>query len=179
MITWRRLTPADFPLLGRWLAEPHVARWWHHDTDPAAVERDFGPVARGAEPGADFLALLDGDPVGLVQRSRLSDHPEYLAEFTAIVPVPPDAVTIDYLIGDRANTGRGLGTRLITAMVERTWQDIPGTSAVVVAVVAANEASWRALARSGATRVGTGDMAPDNPIDEPTHHVYRFDRPTG
>ena len=50
-ITFRRLTRDDFGLLARWLAEPHVHRWWFHD--PAAVERDFGPVADGTEPAED------------------------------------------------------------------------------------------------------------------------------
>jgi aminoglycoside 6'-N-acetyltransferase len=177
MITWRTLSPADFPLLGRWLAEPHVARWWNHDTEPAAVERDFGPTARGEEPAEDFLALLDGEPVGLVQRCRLTDYPDYLAEFTGIVEVPATAATIDYLIGDPARIGQGLGPRLIASMVERTWRDVPAAPAVVVAVVAANRASWRALEKSGAVRVGTGEMKPDNPVDDPAHHVYRFDRP--
>ncbi len=27
VITWRRVTTTDFPLLGRWLAQPHVKRW--------------------------------------------------------------------------------------------------------------------------------------------------------
>ena len=177
MITLRHLTPADFPLLGRWLAEPHVARWWNHETGPAAVERDFGPATRGEEPAEDFLALVDGEPVGLVQRCKLSDYPEYLTELTEVVPVPADAATIDYLIGDPARVGRGLGPRLIAAMVDRTWRDLPATTAIVVAVVAANRASWRALEKSGATHIGTGHMRPDNPVDDPTHHVYRFDRP--
>lgn len=178
MITWRRVTPADFPLLGRWLEQPHVARWWNHDTEPAAVERDFGASARGEEPSEDFLALVDDEPVGLVQRSRLADYPEYLTEFTAIVPVADGTATLDYFIGDPALVGQGLGPRLIAAMVERTWPDYPDTPAVLVAVVAANRASWRALEKAGAIRVGTGEMEPDNPIDAPTHHVYRFDRPT-
>ena len=33
-ITLRRLTRSDFPLLARWLAEPHVARRWVHQTTP-------------------------------------------------------------------------------------------------------------------------------------------------
>lgn len=112
-----------------------------------------------------------------MQRCRLGDYPEYLTELSDVVPVPADAVTIDYLIGDPARTGQGLGPRLISAMVERTWHDFPHAPAVIVAVVAANRASWRALEKSGATRIGTGHMKPDNPVDDPTHHVYRFDRP--
>ncbi|MDA8371425.1 MAG: GNAT family N-acetyltransferase [Nocardiopsaceae bacterium] len=177
MITWRRLSPRDFPLLMRWLAQPHVARWWNHETSAEAVERDFGPSIRGEDPSENLLALLDGAPFGLVQRSRLADAPDYLAELSAIVPVAEGAVTIDYLIGDPGRVGRGLGTRMISSVLDRTWHDYPDAPAVLAAVVAANAASWRALEKAGMRRVASGDVEPDNPVDEPLHHIYRIDRP--
>ncbi len=175
-IAFRPVGAGDFPLLAAWLAEPHVTRWWHHETSPAAVERDFGPAARGEEPAEDLLACLDGVPIGLVQRCLLGDYPDYLAELAPVVPVPDGAVTIDYLIGDPARIGHGLGPRVIAAAVEQTWQRYPDAPAVLVPVVAANRASWRALEKAGARRVGSGDLEPDNPIDDRLHHVYRFDR---
>jgi aminoglycoside 6'-N-acetyltransferase len=174
MITWRRLAAEDFPLLGKWLANEHVARWWNHETSPEAVERDFGASARGEEPSEDWLALVDGHPVGLVQRSRLVDYPEYLAEFAALVTVPGNAMTIDYLIGDPSQVGHGLGPRMIRSMVDLTWRDHADVTTILVAVTASNRASWRALEKAGATRIGMGDMAPDNPIDDSLHYVYRF-----
>ncbi|HEY3506916.1 MAG TPA: GNAT family N-acetyltransferase [Actinocatenispora sp.] len=177
VIGWRRVTEADFPLLGRWLAEPYVARWWHHETSPAAVARDFGPSARREEPNEDLLVQLDDRPVGLVQRSLYADYPEYERELAAVVPVPPGAVSLDYLIGEPAYAGRGLGPRIIAAVVAASWTDLPAATCVLVPVVAANRRSWRALEKAGLTRVGTGDMPPDNPVDEPLHHVYRIDRP--
>jgi aminoglycoside 6'-N-acetyltransferase len=177
MITWRRLTAADFPLLRQWLAHAHVARWWNHATTPEAVERDFGAAARGEEPGEDMLALLDGEPVGLMQFARLADYPEDLAEFVEVAPVPEGAVMIDYLIGEPDRVGRGLGTRMIAAAVRRVWEYYPQAPAVVVAVAAGNVASWRALEKAGLQRVASGDMEPDHPTDPPLHHVYRIDRP--
>lgn len=177
MISYRALRPADFPLLGRWLAQPHVARWWNHETSPEAVERDFGPTARGEEPNEDLLVHVDGEPVALVQRSWLRDDPDYLAELTAVATVPEGALTIDYLIGDAERTGRGLGPEIIRFVVERTWREHPGARAIVVAVHADNRASWRALEKSGFGRAGTGELTPDNPIDSREHHVYRLDRP--
>ncbi|MCB5169485.1 acetyltransferase [Streptomyces bambusae] len=178
MITWRRVTEADFPLLGNWLAQPHVARWWHHDPSPEAVQRDFGPAARGLEPSEDLLVLLDGEPVGLVQRCRFADYPGYRDELAAAgVDVPDGAVTVDYLIGDPAATGRGLGTRIIRAVVAATWADHPDAPAVVVPVHAANRGSWRALEKAGLHRTGEAQLDPDNPADDRTHYVYRADRP--
>ncbi|SDQ12304.1 GNAT family N-acetyltransferase [Quadrisphaera sp. DSM 44207] len=178
VLAWRPLAAEDLPLLATWLAEPGVARWWHHETSLAAVERDFGPSVRGEEPGEDLVVLLDGAPVGLLQRSRIRDHAEDLEQFAALVDVPEHAMTIDYLIADPALRGRGLGTRVVAAAVARTWVEHPDAEAVLVAVVAANTASWRALEKAGFTRVAEGDLPPDDPVDDPLHVVYRIDRPT-
>jgi aminoglycoside 6'-N-acetyltransferase len=176
-ITWRPVTPADFPLLGRWLAQPHVARWWNHETSATAVERDFGPTARGEEPAEDLLALLDGRPFGLAQRSRIADWPEDHAAFAALVPVPAGAMTIDYLIGEPDLVGGGTGTRMIVSLLESTWRDHPAATCVILAVAAANAASWRALEKAGLARVAEGEMEPDNPVDDRWHVVHRIDRP--
>ncbi len=171
------MTAADLPLLARWLREPQVARWWNHDASAEAVERDFGASVRGEEPGEDLVVSLDGRPIGLLQRSVIRDYPEDLAEFAAIVDVPDGAVELDYLIRDSALRGRGPGAKMIAAAVENTWSAYPAAPAVLVAVVAANTASWRSLERAGLQRIAEGAMSPDNPTDDALYYVYRVDRP--
>jgi aminoglycoside 6'-N-acetyltransferase len=177
VITWRRLTEEDFPLLRRWLLQPHVARWWNHETSPEAVERDFGPVARREEPSEDLLVFEDGEPVGLVQRSRYGDYPEYLEELAPILAVDQESMSIDYLVGDPGRCGRGLGSRIIAAVVAATRADHPAAPDVVVPVAAANRSSWRALEKAGLRRVAEGELEPDNPVDDRRHVVYRVERP--
>ncbi|WPO69218.1 GNAT family N-acetyltransferase [Streptomyces sp. KN37] len=177
VITWRRVTEGDLGLVRQWLMQPHVARWWSHDTSVEAVARDFGPATRGEEPSEDLLVMLDGAPVALVQRCRFADYPDYLAEMTDQVELPETAVTIDYLLGDPARVGQGLGPRIIREIVAATWTDHADASAVVVPVHAANRASWRALEKAGLLRIGTAELTPDNPDDDRTHYVYRIDRP--
>jgi aminoglycoside 6'-N-acetyltransferase len=177
VLSWRPLTEADLPLLGGWLADDQVRRWWNHDPDPEAVERDFSASVRGEEPGEDLVMCVDGRPFGLMQRSPIAAYPEDLAEFSALVEVPDGAVELDYLIGSPSMRGRGLGARMISAVVQDTWRAYPATPAVLVAVVAANTASWRALEAAGLRRIREGAMTPDNPIDDPLHYVYRIDRP--
>lgn len=177
MMTWRHVTPDDFALLARWLAAPHVARWWNHETSAQAVERDFGPTARGEEPNEDLLAFLDGAPLGLLQRSFWHDYPDDAAELASLVDVPRRAMTIDYLIGDAGNVGRGIGTTMIRSALDHLWRDHGDAECVIVAVHADNTASWRALEKAGLTRVASGERSPDNPIDDRRHHVYRVDRP--
>lgn len=174
---FRRVARSDFPLLGRWLDEPHVARWWNHETSPQAIERDFGPSVDGLEPSEDHLVILDGRPVGLIQYSRLADYPEYVEELSPLTPVSDQAVSIDYLIGDPALVGRGLGTAMLLAFVERIWSTAPGADAIIVPVNSANLASWKALLKAGFQLVARAELEPDNPIDDRMHEILRLDRP--
>ena len=177
LLSWRPLIAGDLPMLAEWLREPQVARWWNHEATLEAVERDFGASTRGEEPGEDLLVLLDGRPIGLLQRSAIGDYPEDLTKFSAVTEVPAGAVELDYLIADPALRGRGLGSRMIAAAVEDTWSSYSDAPAVLAAVVAANVASWRALEKAGLKRVAEGPMSPDNPIDDALHYIYRVDRP--
>ena len=175
--TFRRLTRSDFVLLARWLAEPHVVRWWSHEFTPEAIEADFGDAVDGVEPGEDWIAELDGEPIGLVQYSRFADYPEYIAEMNAVYPVGDGSATIDYLVGDLDRVARGLGSRMIAAFVEFVWRHDPGTTHLVVPVNSANEASWRALQRAGFRLVARGELEPDGPDHDRMHEILRLDRP--
>ena len=178
LLAWRRLAPEDLPLLADWLREPPVLRWWNHEFTSEAVERDFGPSARGEESGEDFVVALGDTPIGLVQRSVISEHIGDLSELEALVDVPHRAVELDYLLGKPELRGCGMDTLMIEFAVARTWSETDAP-AVIVPVVAANVASWRALERTRFLRIAEGPMEPDNPIGDPLHYIYRLDRPTG
>ena len=175
-VAFRPLRREDFPLLSRWLAEPLVDRWWNDEASPEAVERDYGPVVDGLEPTDVFLVVTDR-PVGLVQRYAISAYPEDLEELAALCELPAGALSIDYLLGEPAARGHGLGTEMIRTFVARSWTACPGADDVVVPVAAGNRASWRTLERAGFVRIAEGPLAPDNPIDPPDHYVYRITRP--
>ncbi|MCF2527719.1 GNAT family N-acetyltransferase [Yinghuangia soli] len=179
MISWRRVTEDDFPLLARWLAEPHVARWWNHETTAEAVARDFGPSARGAEPSQDWLASVDGVPCALVQRSFFADYPEYLDELGAFLDVPDGTLSLDYLIGERDLVGQGLGPRIIASAVAKAWADEPSATGIMIPVSTANQRSWRALEKAGLARIAEVELTPDNPVDDRAHVVYYLARPAG
>lgn len=180
-IVFRPLARTDFPLLTRWLADPAVHRWWFHETEPEAIERDFAPTVDGDDPSQDWIALADDVPLGLVQFGRYADFPEYEEELQALLPVPPGAASIDYLVGDARHRGVGLGTAMIAAFVARVWAAEPDVTTLLVPVMEANRPSWRALERAGFRRVARGPLEPDNPVDagDPTHVVLRLDRPRG
>lgn len=180
---FRPLDRSDFDLLARWLADPAVHRWWHHEFSAEALERDFGPTVDGTEPTVtDIVLLAESDTVpiraiGLIQSYALSDHPDDLEELSAVMVVPPDTGSLDYLIGEADCRGRGVGRAMISAYVDRAWMLHPSIRSLIVPVVAANVASWMALTRAGFTKRGEVDLEPDNPVDEPLHVIMGLDRP--
>lgn len=177
VVSFRLLRRADFPLVASWLAEPLVARWWNHEVTADAVERDFGPSVDGDDAADVFVALADGKPFGLIQRFAIADYPEYVAELAPVCVVPPEALSIDYLVGEPALRGRGLGAVMIRALVAQSWAAFPQARDVIVPVSVGNTASWKALERAGFQRYAEGPLEPDNPVDSPDHYVYRLQRP--
>jgi aminoglycoside 6'-N-acetyltransferase len=176
-VEFRRTTRADFPLLARWLGSSHVARFWNHETTPEAIERDFGGSIDGTEPSFDFIVEDAWVPVGFIQRSAIWDYADEQRELIALTEAPPDALTIDYFIGEVTATGKGIGTRMIREFTELCFADCPAASAIIVPVIAGNPASWRALEAAGYERIAEGHIPPDNPIDDGWHVIYRRDRP--
>lgn len=174
--TFRRLSRDDFGLLASWLAQPHVHEWWDHEYTPAALDRDFGRAIDGDEPAEDYVALIEGTPIGIVQYSHFVDYPQYVEEMADVYPVGAGAVSIDYLVGDPDLVGRGVGTEMIAAFVERVWATDDVATHVVVPVNSANERSWRALLRAGFRLVARGELEPDSPSHEPMHEILRIDR---
>jgi len=175
-ITFRPIGRHDFPMLGRWLRTPHVARWWADDSTAAGLEDHYGGNIDGTEPSEVFIAERDDIALGLAQRFRIEAYPAYCEEVATLTSVPPFASSIDYLIGPADAIGRGWGAQMIREFTERLWRDDPATTAIVVPVHVENHASWRALERVGFRRVATGKLSPDNPADTTDHFVYRLDR---
>jgi aminoglycoside 6'-N-acetyltransferase len=176
-VAFTRLARTHYRLLQHWLEQPHVSRWWAHETTPEAIESDFGACVDRRDPADVFIASVDGRPLGLIQRYTFADNPGYLDELAPLLAVPPAALSIDYFIGEASALRQGWGAGMIRACARSTWVAYPDAPAIVVPVNVANEASWRVLQAAGFRRVAEGPLRPDNPIDDWAHAVYWLDRP--
>ena len=154
-----------------------MSRWWRQSAEAAAVEAEFGPTIDGDEPTDVFVVEHDGEPIGMVQRYRLSDYPEYqqaLAESAS----PLNAAAFDYLIGVEALIGQGIGTQIIRQLVDDTWVRYPDLSSIVVSVQQGNRRSWRVLEKAGFRRTWAGTIDSGDPSDEGPAFVYVCGRPS-
>jgi aminoglycoside 6'-N-acetyltransferase len=170
-LRFRRLTREDYPLLSDWFSRPHVEPWWQEAYDLGSIERNYGPSVDGLDPTELFVVETEGSPIGFVQRYLLDQNASWKASL-APTGEHQKAVGIDYLIGDEARVGMGLGPQIIDAFVGSTWQRYPGVPEIVVAVQQANRRSWRALEKAGFERTWSGNLESDDPSDAGPSFVY-------
>ncbi len=169
MIDFVRLTRDDFPLLARWLEQPHVRQWWlDESSDLGHLEEKYGPRIDGRSACEVFVVHLDAKPVGFIQWCPMEDYAEWYGQLAEA----KDAVGIDYLIGEPELVGHGIGTRVIGEFVRRVWERFPAAVGVVADPQPTNIASCRALEKNGFRSVFEGRLAND-PVDS---RVYRLDR---
>jgi aminoglycoside 6'-N-acetyltransferase len=141
-LSLRPLAESDFEILARFLAEPHVARWWSPDK---TVEQRLDDARRAlAADHVEPLAVCrDGRLIGYLQIYRCDAHP---SGFWA--DQPPGTRGIDLYIGDLACIGRGLGPRVIEAAVTRIFSD-PETRRIIIDPDKNNTAAIRAYEKAG------------------------------
>lgn len=141
----RALTEADLPQVRGWLATPHVARWWREDLDADEIDAAYRARLAGAGPVQGFVILLDEQPAGYLQASRLADA----APAWAPEDLPGDAAVVGWYLGDVYLLGWGVGTTALRQFTDEVlfaqWQ----APMAVLAPPVSNLAAQRAAAKAG------------------------------
>ena len=105
-ISFRPLTRDDLPLVHEWHQRPHVVRWWTARKTFEEVEEHYLPTIEGIEPTEHYLALLDGEPLGMIQTYLVSDYPEWEAIVHAGPGVAQELVQIHHHVRQQRNGRR-------------------------------------------------------------------------
>jgi aminoglycoside 6'-N-acetyltransferase len=114
-IEFRALAFADCALLTRWLAAPHVRRFYQREPITLAeVEAEYGPTIRGEEPSLSHIAACDGVPFGYIQCYANLAYPDY-AETIGV----DHGVSVDLYIGEPAFVGGGYGRAMLAGYLGR------------------------------------------------------------
>ena len=178
VITFRALTEGDFDLLAGWLASEHVQQWWRDSSAPWTVQEKYGPRVRGEVPTEVFVVCSEGADIGIIQRYRIAEHPEWLETLNGTPVDASGAAGIDYLIGDAAVVGFGLGTEMIRAFTAKAFSDLDNITSIVVTPQVANTASCRALEKAGYDKQWIGVLDSTDPADDDAAAVYVYGRPS-
>jgi len=141
----RAMTRGDLPDVVRWRAADHVRRWFT-DSEPTLerVEAKYGDRIDGRSPTRMWVVEVNGRSVGFVQDYRIGDYPDY-----ALLGPPPEAIGVDYVIGEPAWVGRGLGARMLWAWMWRARARFPAATSFFAAPDHRNEVSVRVLRKAG------------------------------
>lgn len=158
---------ADLDLVGVWLDEPHVARWY---LAGSTIEQELEELRQGIagdQPTRCLVVFERGRPIGWCQWYVCGDYPEHAAGVCA----HQQDVGIDYAIGDPTRTGGGVGTALVAALVTHIRAERPG-ACLIADPEAANRASRRVLEKNGFRLVREGSV--DSERTDTAMAIYRL-----
>jgi aminoglycoside 6'-N-acetyltransferase Ib len=158
VISFRPLAWTDLPMLCEWIARPHVAEWWDSPPSLAECEQEYGPLIAGDVPDRAYIALLDGEPLGFIQSYVATESHEggwWLDEHD------PGVRGIDQFLADPGHLGRGLGTTMVRAFVDRLFED-PSVTRVQTDPSPRNARAIRCYEKAG-FRAAREVVTPDGP----------------
>jgi aminoglycoside 6'-N-acetyltransferase len=148
-VSLRAMTRGDLPDVARWRSSERLRKWFAADGEPdlESVTARYGPRIDGMTPTRMWVVEVNGRSVGFCQDYRVRDHPEY-----AVLTPDPDAVAVDYAIGDDSFVGRGIGTRMLWAWMSGARRPYPDVTSYFSSPDHRNEASLRVLDKVGFVR---------------------------
>lgn len=143
-------------MLNDWMAAPHVARWWQSPIGLDEVRTTFEPTVARTDLTEVFMVEADSLPIGMIQRYRLADYPQW-EQIVAPGVSGSHLAGIDYLLGSESHLGQGIGSEMISEFVALTLAQYPDVDSIVVGMNQGNRRSWRALERAGFLRSWAGN----------------------
>jgi aminoglycoside 6'-N-acetyltransferase len=152
--------PADEPLLRHWDEQPHVIASDPNDDWEWRTELHRNPDWR-----EQLIAEAEGRPIGFLQIiDPAQEESRYWGD------IAEGFRAIDIWIGEKSDLGRGYGTAMMRAALERCFAD-PRVIAVLVDPLRSNIASHRFYERLGFRFLAHRQFGAD------LCKVYRLDRP--
>ena len=166
-VSFRALTPADLPLMHRWLNQDHVVDWYGAGNlrrpTLEQVEKHYLPRVRGAEPTRGFVVQHEERPVGYIQMYFVDDYPENARAIELESWTPG----IDLFVGEREMLGQGFGTAVLRAFSRELIFSDPRVTMCIVAPSPDNARAIRCYEKAGFRHLKTIDVPGAGPPGDP------------
>lgn len=121
-VTLRPMTRQDLPMLHDWLNRPHIVEWWGGDEARPTLDEvraDYDPSALAEESVTPYIAMLGDEPFGYAQSYvALGSGNGWWEDET-----DPGVRGIDQSLANPTQLNMGLGTRLVSALIELLFSD--------------------------------------------------------
>jgi aminoglycoside 6'-N-acetyltransferase len=128
----------DSETLLRWLAQPHVAKWWGDAARAMQHASECAPESRA-------LIVADGTPVGYLCWQH---PPKEELEAADLTDLPSGLVDIDILIGDPDLLGQGVGSQALGLLLTRLRGE-PSVAFAGLGTCASNTNAIRCYQKAG------------------------------
>lgn len=171
-IEFKTLEKEHFPLLHRWLNEPHVKRWYNENIDLSRIEaviEKYTPYINGVKPTRAFIIFHAKKPIGYIQTYRINDYPEYSKHLA----LGEEAAGIDLYIGDADYVYKGLGSEIIKQFMKDFIFEQTDVSSCVIGPEPKNVSAIRAYKKAGFSDLKTVQL-PNEPEPE---YIMKHERP--
>jgi aminoglycoside 6'-N-acetyltransferase-1b/aminoglycoside 6'-N-acetyltransferase-2 len=151
-VTLRPMTDDDIPMLHDWLARPHIARWWRgHEQRQATLDEtraQYRAEVLANERVTPYIAMLGDDAIGYAQSYvALASGDGWWEDET-----DPGVRGIDQSLARPELLGKGLGTKLASALVELLFSD-PGVTTIQTDPSPDNPRAIRCYEKAGFRKV--------------------------
>ena len=136
---FRDATADDLPLLGKWLAEPHLAEWWGSDVEASLAEIREAIDSIDTEP---LIVELNGKPIAYLQ-----SYDPHLEEAHPYQDQPFGTLGMDISIGPPDLVGKGHGSAIVRQFTDMLFEE--GAPRVIIDPHPDNARAIRAYEKAG------------------------------
>jgi AacA4 family aminoglycoside N(6')-acetyltransferase len=121
-IVLRPMGDGDLRMLQELISRPHVREWWAGDEADLPFEAFramYLPRVMAEEKVTPYVVMLDGRPIGYAQSYiAMGSGGGWWEDET-----DPGVRGIDQFLAEAADLGKGLGTRMVKALVAQLFRD--------------------------------------------------------
>ena len=151
-VSLRLVTEHDLPMLHAWLNRPHIVEWWGGEEARPTLEdviAQYLPRVLAEEPVTPYIAMLGQEPFGYAQSYvALGSGDGWWEEET-----DPGVRGIDQSLANPEQLNRGLGTKLVRALVELLFMD-PAVTKIQTDPAPSNRRAIRCYENAGFVQHG-------------------------